>query len=389
VVIEAIAAEPKPLGSYRELFPVTHDRAYLNHAALGVGSTRLLGALAEHLEQHAQLGSGATIQWQAQRVRLREKMAAFIGAQPGEIAMVKNTPEALGIVSNGLSWQAGDRVIISDLEFPANAMPWLKLAEQGVEVVTIHSVGGRVPLEAVIEAISPRTRLVALSLVEFSNGYRNDVKTIGDVCHQRGALLAVDAIQALGPLRVNVREQNIDFLAAASHKWLLGPPGMGWLFCRQELIDSLDVAMVGQGSYARDATTPWLAYDLPLWPDARRFEPGIPNFLGIAGLEAVLDLLFEVGIERIEDQVKHLTDRLASGLLERGYRLAAPRDGGQWSGIVSFSSENHASADLLARLEQGGVSVALREGLIRVSPHFYNDETDVERLLALLPPHGA
>ncbi len=375
----------EPIEPYRQLFPVTRRLAYLNHAGFGTLPTPVAEALNQHISEMSLRGVDAVRGCEEQRERVREKMARFVGARTGEIAFVKNTPDAIGIVAAGLKWRPGDRVIISDLEFPANAFPWLNLKRIGVETTIVPSVEGRVPIEDVVGSIDSRTRVVSLSWVEFSNGYRNDLRTIGKACHERGALLCVDAMQGLGALRLDAQELNVDFFGAASHKWLCGPSGVGWFFCRQELIDQIDVAIAGQGSYQRGQDTPWLEYDLPFWPDARRFEPGATNFLGVAGLEAVLDLFMEVGTDRIEARVKYLSDRLTSGLVEREYRLASPRDGAQWSGIVSFSSDRHTSAHLVQTLAQAGVSVSLREGWVRVSPHFYNNDEDIDRLFAALP----
>src|SRR5579859_2858659 len=234
--VPAIAATERiALEAYREFFPVTRQRAYLNHSAIGTLSTRTVKALGEHLAQHSAYGAEALPAWSVQRQRTREKMAAWVGADPGEIATVKNTPEAMSIVANGLRWRPGDRVIICDLEFPANASPWLGLSSKGVETIVLRSQGGRVPEEQIIDAIDDRTRLVALSWVQFSSGYRSDLRTIGRACHERGALLAVDVMQGLGALKLDVRDLNVDFFGAASHKWLLGPAAIGWFFCRREL----------------------------------------------------------------------------------------------------------------------------------------------------------
>lgn len=370
---------------YRDLFPVTRTHAYLNNAGLGAPATTVVDAMSRHISEMSARGSGAVPEFEAQRQRLREKMARFVGASSDEIALVKNTPEAIGIVAAGLNWKQGERVVISDLEFPANAFPWLNLKRIGVETTVVRSVDGRVPKESILAAIDERTRVVSLSWVEFSNGYRNDLRTIGAACREHGALLGVDAMQGLGALRFDVRELEVDFFGAASHKWLCGPTGVGWLYCRKDLIDQIDVRIPGQESYQRGPETSWLDYGLSLWPGARRFEPGATNFVGVAGLEAALDLLAEIGIDRVEAQVRYLTGRIATGLEERGYRLAAPRSDEQWSGIVSFSSDRHASAELFQRCADAGVVVALREGLVRVSPHFYNDDADIDRFFAALP----
>ncbi len=371
------------MDEYRELFPITRERIYLNHAALGPLSSRSVAALEACAREQALLADHAT---EARRVRhdaVRRKLAALIGAEPGEVATVKNTPEALSLVAAGLRWRPGDRVVTSDQEFPANIYPWRNLAERGVELHLVPSHEGRVPLEAVVDAIDDRTRLVALSWIEFSTGYRNDLQAIAAACRQRGTLLAVDAIQGIGAIRMDVRELGIDFLGFSSHKWLLGPLGVGWFYCRRELLDRLDLVMVGQGSV--DQGSSWLDYDRELWPDARRFETGAPNALGLAGLEASLDLFDEIGTVGVEDRIKRLSDRLAAGLEERGYRLGVRRGPSDWSGVVTFTSERHTPAEIHARLDDGGVSTAVREGRVRVSPHFYNTPEEIDTLLATLP----
>ena len=247
------------------------------------------------------------------------------------------------------------------------------------------SVEGRVPAETILDALDSRTRLVALSWVEFSTGYRLDLKAIGQACRERGIWLAVDAMQGLGVLPFDVREFNVDFFGAASHKWLLGPGGVGWLYCRSDLIDLLSLGVVGQGSYVRESEETYLDYDLPLWPDARRFQPGMANAAGVAGLEATLDVFNEVGMERVAARIKHLTDTLATGLTERGYRLAVRRGHDDWSGIVSFSKPDHPSDALARHLDGQGISVSVREGCVRLSPHFFNNDEEVSRFFDALP----
>ena len=236
---------PIPIDEYRHLFPVVRHKAWLNHASQGTLSDRVVTALADFAEEHAQ--GRLSVEFEAQLyARVREAVARFINAQAGEIAFTKNVSEALNIVAHGLSWTQGDRVIVSDQEFPANIYPWLNLLSVGVETVVVPSKSGRVPIEAVIDALDERTRLVALSWVEFYTGYRNDIRSIADACHRAGALLCVDAIQGLGALRFDVHELEIDIVATSSHKWLLGPSGTGWMFCRQELLDQLGVCFMGQ-----------------------------------------------------------------------------------------------------------------------------------------------
>ena len=371
------------MDEYRHLFPITRERAYLNHAALGPLSTRSVEALERSVREQAHQADHASEGWKARREATRRKLAELIGAEPDEVAIVKNTPDALGLVAAGLRWRPGDRVVSADQEFPANIYPWRNLAERGVELHLVESRDGGVPLESVVRAIDARTRLVALSWIEFSTGYRNDLATIARACRDRGALLAVDAIQGIGAMRLDVRALEIDFLGFSSHKWMLGPLGVGWFYCRRELLDRLDVVIVGQAGV--DQGPSWLDYDRQLWPDARRFETGAPNALGLAGVEAALDLFAEVGMEQVERRIKALSDRLAAGLEERGYRLGVRRGPDDWSGIVTFASDRHRPEELHARLDRAGVSTSVREGRVRASPHFYNTPEEIDALLAALP----
>jgi selenocysteine lyase/cysteine desulfurase len=371
------------MNDYRALFPITERFAYLDHAAMGPISRPVLEAQQEFLEAQAGLGSEAGPSFRAARERLRATMAGFIGADVDEIALTKNTPEGLSMVASGLSWRPGDSVVTTDLEFPANMYPWLNLRERGVEVRVVRSEDGRVPTERLVEACDGTTRVVAISYVQFSTGFRSDLAALAEHCRPRGIMLVTDAIQAVGALPVDVHELGVDFLACASHKWLLAPFGMGWFYCRRELLERLRPTEVGQASVVERGS--YLDYQFELLPSAARFECGVVNMQGVPGLQAALDLMNKVGRERIGEQILRLNQRLADGLGARGYRLASPRAASEQSGIVSFRHDGFESAMVRERLHAAGVIVSLREGLVRVSPHFYNVEEDVERLLEALP----
>lgn len=375
---------PAPIEGYRKLFPVVERLSWLNHASQGTLAEPVLNALNQFTYEHA-IGefSGPTEEGLYERVR--GVTARFINATPEEIAFTKNVPDGLNIIANGMSWKPGDQVLIPDQEFPANVYPWLGLRELGVETVTVPSRNGIVPLEELLDAITPRTRVVSVSWVEFSTGYRNDLKAIADACHRDGVLFCVDAIQGVGALQFDVQEAGVDVLATSSHKWMLAPTGAGWMYCRRDLIEDFGVKFLGQSSVQRGGPAGYLDYDLPVWDDARKFEPGIHNHLGMIGLEASIRLLTEVGLDRIESRVKELGDMVANGLIERGYEVIGTRAGEQWAGIVSFASKKHAASDIHARLREAGVITALREPRVRVSTHFYNDESDIERFFDALP----
>lgn len=368
----------------RDLWQVTRDSVYINHASMGPLPRPVIDAVTGLLEEHARFGGTAYPRWMDQVVEgTRTKMAAFINATPDEVALTKNTPEGISTVAAGLAWEPGDNVVTASIEFPANVFPWLNLRARGVEVRFVAPREGRIDIDDLFSRVDRRTRVVALSHVEFSTGFRNDTGEIGRRCRDLGVYLLVDAIQSLGVLPVDVAAQRIDFLAAASHKWLCAPMGVGWFFCRRELQERLALTDLGQAS-----VTPrprYTDYTFTPQPSARRFESGILNIPGIAGLAASLDLLGAVGIDRISARVLALTDRLATGLEQRGYRVSSSRRQDDRSGIVAFTHERHSPETVLARLEADSVVVSVREGSVRASPHFYDDEGDIDRLLNALP----
>jgi len=376
----------KPIESYRELYPVTERRTWLNHASMGTYSRPVIEALNGYIHEHSV--ADFTIESHLEMdVRIRRAVASFIGAETAEIAFTKNTPDGLNIVANGLDWSPGDRVVIADQEFPANVYPWLNLQRKGVEVVRVKSVDGRVPLEEVLGLIEGRTRLVSLSWVEFMSGFRNDIASIAAACRSRDVIFCVDAIQALGVFPIDIHAVGVDILATSSHKWLLSPTGVGWMYVRKGVLERIAVTSMGQSSVVRNVSLDYLNFDLPLWPDARRFEPGIHNQLGLIGLEAAIGLFNEVGLDRVRDRVKHLTDLAVTGLRERGYTVLSSRDGEEWSGAVCFSSPRYSAEEIHSALGENDVVISLRKPIVRLSPHYYNNEEDISRFLQALPRH--
>jgi cysteine desulfurase/selenocysteine lyase len=365
------------LASYRRLFPITRTRAYLATSGLAPLSMPVAAAISRQLQEHMEMGSGAMPNWYSERARARTKMANFVGAGEDEMAMVSATAVGLDVVATGLRWRDGDRVVLSDQEFPANWVPWVNLKRRGVRAVIVRSAGGAVPIERVIDAIDGRTRLVAISWVQFSTGYRTDLRSLTAAAHERGALVAVDAIQGLGALPFNVRQLGVDFFASSSHKWLCAPPFIGWLYVAREHIGSLEPTFVGANSIEPGSE---LDYQRPLRMDARRFEPSTSNFFGF---EAAIDLLTEIGIGQIAAHIKRLTDRIAAGLVSAGFIPRAPRTAEQWSGIVSVDYSSRWSRDqLLERLERAGVVAAIHPDRLTVSAHFFNNDDDVDALLS-------
>ena len=381
----ATTPAPRAIAAWRALFPITQRYAYLNHAGVGPLPTRSVAALEAFVRRQAEYGSEAWPNAAETVERIRARTAAFIGATPDEVAFCKHTSEGISFVAAGLDWRPGDNVVLSEYEFPSNAIPWLNVRDRGVEVRFVPArPGGLTPAEDLIAAIDGRTRVVAVSWVMFCTGYRVELAALAEAAHARGAWLVVDSMQGLGGIPFAARDWGVDAMASGGAKWLLGPPGVGIFYVRPELAERLRLHEAG----------PWTVPHRPSWldrtfdphPNARRFESSFVNLLGLVGLEVALDLLDEVGRDAVWARILALTDRLIAGLDARGYQLFGPRDAAHRSGIVCFRHPARRPEEVEAALRAAGVVVVVREGSVRASPHFYNDETDIDRLLDALPP---
>lgn len=372
------------LDRIRADFPILARTTYLNHSSVGPLSGRVRQAIA--VATAAQMaGSEGTGELKARVAALKGKLARLIGADVDEIALVRNTVEGLATVASGVLWRAGDNVVTCDIEFPANVYPWLNLeARYGVATRLVPAREGRVLADDLIAACDERTRLLTISFVQFSNGYRADLERLGAFCRERDIRFCVDAIQGLGPLQLDVRRCGIDFLAAGGQKWLLGPIGIGFLYVRRAVQDELWPSEIGHNGVMQN-TERYTEYNLTYRPSAEKFEGGVPNYLGVFGLDAALDPFFAVGLPEVEARVLALTDHLCAGLRELPVRLLSHRGPGESSGTVAFVSEIESSPDLFARLSAANIVVSLREGAIRVAPHFYNTHDEIDRLLAAVP----
>ena len=367
----------------RGLFPVTRNVAYLNHAAVGPLSSRAYEAMEGQARDQREFGALHWREWYAEYELLRQSAARLLNANPGEIAILKNTSEGLSFVAEGIRWTRGENVVTTDLEFPSNFVPWKNLERRGVELRVVQSRDGAYDVGDIAKLIDDKTRIVTVSSVAFHNGFTADLDAIGALCAKRGALLCVDAIQSLGVLPMDVRRSNVAFLAADGHKWLCGAEGAAIFFVAAGHRDKLDVIENGWTNIERRGK--FINCPTDLMPDSRRFEAGSLNTNGIYGLHAAIDLLHEVGIEAIATEVKRITALLAGRLEAIGYRLGTPRP--IRSGIVAAIPpvvEPNTLLRLHRRLEEAGIVCAPREGMLRFAPHFYNDEGEVERVIEVL-----
>jgi selenocysteine lyase/cysteine desulfurase len=306
----------------------------------------------------------------------------MIHAETSEIALIRNTTEGVNLVAEGYPWQSGDNVVTLADEFPTNQYPWLHLASRGVETRRVATDDGRVDLDRLAAACDRRTRVLSVSWVGYASGWRNDLEQVARVAHQHGALLFVDAIQALGVFPLDVRATPIDFLAADGHKWMLGPEGAGVFFLRGEHLERLRPLGVGWNSVA--AADSFGHIELTLKNDASRYEGGSYNMVGLIGLKASLQLLAQFGQAAISRRVAEITDRACERLTAAGAVIRSDRRPAHKSGIVSFDLPGRDPQQIRRRCLEQQVVLSCRGGRLRISPHAYNNEDDLDRLIVAI-----
>ena len=369
---------------WRAEFPVTKSYIYMNHAGVAPISSRVRDAMMGFVEDATVNGAVNVETWVETAEMCRSVAAQLINADSTEIAFMKNTTQGILIVANGIDWREGDNVVTTAVEFPANVYPWWSLKERyGVETRMAPEREGRIRLDDIVAAIDERTRVVTISHVEFASGYRNDIKTLGKICRERDIWFVVDAIQSLGAIEVDVKLSYVDILAADGHKWLLAPEGAAIFYCADEKRERLINTNVGWSSVVNPRD--FLNYDLTQKPDATRFEEGSYNSVGLYGLNAAIELLLEVGVSTIETHILQLTIALIEGLESKGYRVITPKADSERAGIVVFESDQHTPIELYELLHEQKIITAERGSGLRVSPHFYNTESEITHLLEVLP----
>ena len=369
----------------RHFFPLSTRYIHMNHAGVSPMSLRAGAALEQVVDASINRPyRDHAAQDEAERVR--ELVAQLINASADSIALTRSTAHGMSLLAQGLDWNVGENVVGATGEYPANVYPWMGLRPRGVEFRQAKPVGGRITLEEVFSQVDARTRVVALSHVAFWNGYRLDVDSIGAECRRRGIVFAVDVMQSAGALHLDVGRMPIDFCAAGAGKWLMGPPGIGFCFCAPALLERVRPVIVGSGSVA--APDRYFEYDLTLAPSARRFEESVVSLLDTAAFSASLELLLGVGAEVIERRVLDLASRLAQGLVAAGCEIVEPwpRDRSESSGIVSFRKPGTGAGEVLRDLTAAGVIARTHRDFVRLSPHFYNTEQEVDRVLDVLSP---
>ncbi len=372
--------------AFRSQMPVTRRLAYLDHAAVAPLSEPARSAITQWVAQATEQGDVCWPQWDQRCQQVRQLAASIIHADTNEIALIPNTTTGIGLVAEGFPWREGDNMVTLANEFPSNQYPWMNLATRGVQASRVQVPDGQVHVDHLLAACDQRTRLISVSWVGYATGWRIDVPRLVQEAHRRGILVFLDAIQGLGVFPIDVRAWEVDFLAADGHKWMLGPEGAGLLFIRAEHLDLLRPLLVGWNSVQQSHD--FSRCDLDLRPAAARYEGGSANMAGIAALGASLQLLASAGLTSdaspLADRVVQLTDLAIERLRSIGGLIRSPRVRGHDSGILAFELPGKSPSAVRRHCMERGVVLSVRHGWLRISPHAYNNEHDIDRLVTHL-----
>ena len=361
----------------REQFPVTKKKIFLNHAAESPLPKPVAEAVKKYATEFSSTGK-ASVDCEDGGKPL---FGRLVGAKAGEIALVENTSVGLNIAASTLDYPQGSKIVTTDLEYPSVVYPWLRKS-LGVKVQYVNNVGGRILLDDMEKAVDDKTVAVAISHVEYANGFRNDLRVLSEIVHEHGAFLIVDAIQSVGTMHLDVKRDDVDFLMAACYKWLLSPQGAAYLYVKDELIEKFEPPFVGWASVKQETFDTADFYDiwnLNLSKTASRFEVGTPCTISLVGAREAMKMLLNYGVENIRKRIMKLTDRLIEAAEDLGLKLQTPKEKQSRSGIVNFKIDKPQK--FVEKLGKKGIVVSVRANGIRVSPHFYNTEEEIDSLM--------
>jgi cysteine desulfurase / selenocysteine lyase len=369
----------------QNLFPICRKKIFMAHA----GVTALPGPVENAMTSFLRRLSDEFVDFSeviALIQSTREAGARLIRGTPEEVALLGPTSLGLSLVANGIDWKPEDEVLCYLDDYPANVYPWLNLRSRGVQVRFLNpQKPGELTPELINQNLTPGTRLVALASCNFLSGYRIEIDLIGQMLRKRGILFCLDAIQTLGAFPTTV--ENVDFLSADAHKWLLGPVAVGIVFVRRSLFEQCQPTLLGAWNVKNPNFI--TQEEIEFVPTAQRYEPGVLNFPGIAGMKAAIDLLLEIGIDRVGDRIRQLCTRISTGLEALGFEPLGVVDGPNASGIVTVAHPSRDLAGLYKELSDRGVMCSAREDragrkYLRFSPHFYNTEAEVDQVLEII-----
>jgi cysteine desulfurase / selenocysteine lyase len=364
------------LNEVRELFPhIKRGKIYFNHAATGPFTKNVLSVVNNYLLQRSETDIDNFLELIKVVGETINHLCQMLNCSTDRIAFVDNTSNGLNILAQGIKWKKGDSILLNDLEFPSNVYPFLNLEKDGVEVEFVKSIDGIVSADDIINSIKPSTKLVSISFVQFLTGYKVDLEKIGNACRENGIIFSVDAIQGLGAFTLDVEKNKIDFISCGTAKWLLGMQGLAFIYISEKLQQVLQPKYVGWLS-VEDA---WnlLDFKLKLKSTADALQGGTINALGIFGLLPSLKLFSEFGYRNVEERIIENSSHFIKKLLEIGVQPILEKcEKENLAGIVSFKHEN--STMIFEELEKKEIYCSVREGMVRLSPHFYNTKDEID-----------
>lgn len=363
----------------RDLFPhIKTGRIYFNHASIGPVSNYVKEKLDEYIyqrnvdpiENYQSLIENSS--------SAKKRLAKMLNAKKNRLGWIENVSTGINLLAQGLDWETGDRIILNDLEFPSNVYPFMNLKSQGVEIDFAESKKGKVDVEDYEKLITPKTKLISISLVQFLSGYRAGMKTLGELCKKHNIIFCVDAIQATGTVQIDVEDWDVDFLAGGSHKWLMGLQGIGYVYVKRELMKKINQKYVGWSSVDDDWNL--LNYDLKLKNSASRYQLGTNNAIGKTALNASLELFEKFGMENVEERILDNTKYFIEQLTENGFDpLLKDIDEKKLAGITSIKIDN--AQGVFNELQNRKINAAMREGILRFAPHYYNTKEEIDEVV--------
>ncbi|HAP36093.1 MAG TPA: aminotransferase [Bacteroidetes bacterium] len=361
---------------YRSWFPhLNTGKLWLNHAAISPLNSRTKAAVEHYLLNRSEGSIDDFPQIVQISQNTKVQIGKLINAPAERIGFVNNTSDGLNILANGIGWKSGDRILLNDSEFPTNVVPFLNLKRLGVEIDFVRTFNDEIRLEDIEKAITPKTKLLSISFVQFLSGFKSDLKSIGKLCKRHNITFCVDAIQGLGSTPIDVQESGIDFLSSSGHKWLLSMMGFGFIYITEKLQSRISQQFAGWTSNKHYFNN-LFDYRLDFDETARRYENGAQNNAGIVALGESVNLLNDVGIPKIHLHLLSLTDYIFEFAEQNEIETATPREHEKRAGIVTLKLPG--AEKIFTSLNEQNIIVSLREGKIRISPHFYNSVDDIQ-----------